>query len=120
LARNNTPYEQLLSECIEKNPKWDRSVCEYWAPSKQMHHPNTAFGSIGQRPPMSELLPKIEVPTLILKADAEPGVRKQEQLMADLLPNGRIVHIDGAGHSVRRDQKLVLLETLKDFLDELK
>ena len=36
--------------------------------------------------------------------------------MASLLPDGKIVHIEGAGHNVRRDQKQRLLDVLKPFL----
>ena len=35
------------------------------------------------------------------------------------LPDGRIVHVEGARHNVRRDQKERLLQALKVFLGEL-
>jgi pimeloyl-ACP methyl ester carboxylesterase len=61
----------------------------------------------------------IAAPTLILKADAQGEVRKQNEEIAALLPNGRIVHIEGARHNVRRDQKEALIKALKAFLEEL-
>ena len=36
-----------------------------------------------------------------------------------LLRRGKIIHIDGAGHNVRREQKQRLLDALKPFLASL-
>jgi len=119
LARNNMPYEALVAQCLKNNPQWGRSECEYWAPSKRLHHPDTAFRSRSGRPPMSELFSKITAPTLILKADARGDERKKNEEVAKLLKNGKIVHVEGARHNVRRDQKARLLRALKTFLGEL-
>jgi len=119
LARNNMTYDELVAMCMTNTPQWGHSECEFWAPSKRLHHPNTAYRSIGDRPAMSELLPKITCPTLILKADAQGELRRQNEEAASLLPNGKIVHIEGAEHNVRRDQKQRLLEALNQFLAEL-
>jgi len=119
LARNNTPYETLVAQCLKNNPQWGRSECEYWAPSKRLHHPDTAFRSRSGCPAMSELFAKISAPTLILKADARGDERKKNEEVAQLLKNGKIVHVKGARHNVRRDQKARLLKALKAFLREL-
>lgn len=119
LKRNNKTYEELVADCMKNTPQWGRSECEFWAPSKRLHHPDTAFRRIGDRPPMSELFKKITAPTLILKADAQGEVRKQNEEVALLLKNGKIVHVEGARHNVRRDQKKRLLTALKAFLGEL-
>jgi pimeloyl-ACP methyl ester carboxylesterase len=116
LARNNTTYEDMVAQCMKNSPTWGLEECRIWAPSKLRHHPNTALRSPGDRPPMTEILAKITAPTLILKADAAPDVRKQNEETARLLKNGKLVHIDGAGHNVRREQKKRLLDALKPFL----
>ncbi len=119
LKRNNMSVDQLVVECLQKNPQWGRSECEYWAPSKRLHHPNTALRGRGGRPSTSELFKQITAPTLILKADAQGDVRKQNEEIASLLKYGKIVHITDARHNVRRDQKERLLLALKAFLGEL-
>ena len=119
LNRNNMPHEQLVAQCRKDSPKWEPSECEYWAPSKKRHHPNTAMGSMAGRPAIQELFPKITAPTLILKADAQDELRQQNEETARLLPKGKLVHIAGAGHNVRRDQKQATLDTLKPFLSGL-
>jgi pimeloyl-ACP methyl ester carboxylesterase len=116
LARNNTPEATLVAGCMKSSPKWGQSECEFWAPSKRRHHPATVLSNPPARPPMSELFPKITAPTLILKADAEGDLRKQNEEVASLLQKGKIVHITGAGHNVRRENKAMTLEVLRAFL----
>jgi pimeloyl-ACP methyl ester carboxylesterase len=116
LARNNMAETQLVDDCMKNSPKWGASECAIWAPSKRRHHPNTAAGAASMRPAMEELLSKVKAPTLILKADAEGEERKANEATARLLPNGRIVHIRGAGHNVRREGKEETLAELKRFL----
>ena len=119
LKRNNTPYETLVADCMKRSPLWGRSECEFWAPSKRLHHPNNAYRNLGDRPPMSELFTKITAPTLILKADANAEDRVKNEAVARILKNGTLVHIEGAGHNVRREQKALLLRDLKAFLEKL-
>lgn len=116
LARNNSSEEALVAGCMKSSPKWGRSECEFWAPSKRRHHPATASIDTGARPPMSDLFTKISAPTLILKADAQGEVRKQNEEVTSRLRNGKIVHIAGAGHNVRREGKQQTLEVLRTFL----
>ena len=116
LARNNTSEEALVAGCMKNSPKWGRSECEFWAPSKRRHHPATALITPGARPPMSELFTTITAPTLILKADAQGELRKQNEEVTRKLKNGRIVHITGAGHNVRREGKQQTLDVLRSFL----
>lgn len=116
LARNNTSEEALVEGCMKNSPKWGRSECEFWAPSKRRHHPNTALVSTANRPPMRDLFPKISAPTLILKADADDTLKKQNEEVAALLKRGTIVHVKGAGHNVRREGKEETIQVLKGFL----
>jgi pimeloyl-ACP methyl ester carboxylesterase len=119
LRRNNMTYDELVAQAMKNTPQWGRSECEIWAPSKRLHHPNNAYRRIGDRPPMSELFATITAPTLILKADAQGEIRSQNEDVSQLLKNGSIVHVEGAKHNVRRDQKQRLLEALTAFLGEL-
>ena len=119
LERNQTSYDELVKGCVEGSPSWGLEECRIWAPSKRLHHPSNAYRRFGDRPPMSELFAKISAPTLILKADADAETREKNKAVAAVLKHGKIVHIDGAGHNVRREQKAALLEALKAFLATL-
>lgn len=68
---------------------------------------------------MNELFSKITAPTLILKADAQGDIRIQNEEVTKLLTSGRIVHVEGAGHCVHRDQMQRAHQTLNTFLGEL-
>lgn len=116
IQRNNMSLADLKADCMKNSPKWGEAECELWAPSKRRHHPATALIGFSGRPPMTEILPKITAPTLILKADAQGDLRKKNEEAAALLPKGKIVHIDGAGHNVRRENKPMALATTKAFL----
>jgi pimeloyl-ACP methyl ester carboxylesterase len=117
LVRNNLSEADLVADCMKNSPKWGRSECEIWAPSKRRHHPDTALGrGPGGRPPMTDLFAKITAPTLILKADAQGEIRQQNEKVTTILKRGQIVHIEGAGHNVRRDEKQRTLAALKPFL----
>ena len=119
LAKNNKSYDELLAECMKNSPIWSRSECAYWARSKKLYHPNTALRSRSGRPSMSELFSKITAPTLILKADAQGQTRMQNEEVAQLLSNGRIVHVEGAGHCVHRDQMQRAVKAINTFFGEL-
>jgi pimeloyl-ACP methyl ester carboxylesterase len=117
LARNNRTEADLVADCVKNTPRWGQSECEIWAPSKRRHHPDTALGrGVGARPSMSDLFARIAAPTLILKADAQGELRLQNEKVASILKHGQIVHIEGAGHNVRRDEKLRTLNALRPFL----
>lgn len=120
LERNNSSYDELLQKCIKQNTKWERSECEYWVPSKILHHPNAALRDYDKHPNNQYLFPKITTHTLILKADAKNEVeRKENEEIAALLKNGKLIHVPGAGHSVRRDNEKAVVQAIKEFLSSV-
>lgn len=67
----------------------------------------------------AEVFPAIEAPTLVLKADADEGGRQRDREHEAHLPDGRLVHVDGAGHCVFRDERAVATQELRSFLAEV-
>jgi pimeloyl-ACP methyl ester carboxylesterase len=118
LARNNQSEAELVASCMKNSPKWGQAECEVWAPSKRRHHPYTIrdTNALAARPPMRDLFAKITAPTLILKADAQGELRAQNEEVTRQLAKGKIVHIAGAGHNVRREGRAETIEVLKAFL----
>ncbi|MCH2209525.1 MAG: alpha/beta hydrolase, partial [Lentisphaerales bacterium] len=117
LKKNNSTYEEIYTRGLQNTPQWGESELRYWAPSKLLHHPNSAFRKIGKHPKMAELFPLITIPTLILKADDRGQKRQTNLKISKLLLRGKIIHIKGAGHNVRRDQKELTIEAVKRFLN---
>lgn len=64
----------------------------------------------------AEMYVDIEAPTLILKADADEAEREREREIAAFLPDGRLVHVDDAGHCVFWDKRGCATEELRAFL----
>jgi len=121
VAQNNRTFDDLVAQCRQQTPKWDPLDCAYWAVSKRQFHGSYVSG--GGRGPgggggMSTMdaLSKITVPALILKQDAPPETRKANEEAAKVLKNGKLVHIDGAGHNLHHDQRQRTLDVLKPFL----
>lgn len=119
VAQNNRSFDDLMAQCRQQTPKWDPLDCGYWAVSKRQYHGSYVPG--GGRGPgggMSTMdaLARITVPALILKQDAPPEARKANEEAAKVLKNGKLVHIDGAGHNLHHDQRQRTLDVLKPFL----
>ncbi|HNQ89090.1 MAG TPA: alpha/beta hydrolase [Verrucomicrobiota bacterium] len=103
-----------------RHPGWQDRDYMLWAESKLLVNPNVVdilhgdgFGDA------SVTYPKLQVPTLILKADANAESRKKHLAMADLLPKGKLVHIDGAGHVIRNDKPAETERAIRAFLSGL-
>ena len=119
LKRNNTSYEELFDFQKGRNPHFSFTEIHFWVLSKQLYHPNTAYRSPDARPSMSELFSKTTCPTLILKADDQGELREKNKEVAAALNNGKLVHVEGARHSVHRDQPERFLNALNSFLKNL-
>jgi len=64
----------------------------------------------------AERFPEIVAPALVLRADADEGARERDREHAALLADGRVVHVDGAGHTVFRDEREAATRELREFL----
>ncbi len=104
----------------KRHPGWRHRDYELWAESKLLVNPNVVdilhgdgFGDAGVT------YPKLVVPTLILKADANADDRKKHLAIASLLAHGKLVHIDGAGHVIRNDRPEDTERAIRFFLSRL-
>jgi pimeloyl-ACP methyl ester carboxylesterase len=104
----------------ERHKGWTDLDYELWAESKLLVNPSVVtilegdgFGNA------IETYSKITAPTLILKADAKEESRDQHREIARHLKNGKIVHIDGAGHVIRNDRPAETEKVIREFLASL-
>lgn len=122
VAQNNYSFEDLMATGRRQNPLWDKMDIEYWALSKKQYHgPYTPEASQAMSGTMNTAgaLSKIQVPAIILKADAPADVRKANEDAASVMPKGKLVHIDGAAHNLHHDKLERTTEVLKGFLSTL-
>jgi pimeloyl-ACP methyl ester carboxylesterase len=119
VAQNNYNFDDLVATCRRQSPKWDIVDCQYWALSKKQYHgayTSEAWQAMSGSMRTGDSLAKIPAPTLILKADASPELRKAHEEAARVMQKGKLVHIDGAGHNLHHDQLQRTVEVLKEFL----
>ncbi|MFD2937465.1 alpha/beta fold hydrolase [Spirosoma flavum] len=122
VAQNNTPFDEVVARGKRQNPLWDDVDIYYWAISKKQYHgpytPEQAQALTGTMS-TADALAKIKVPSLILKADAKPEVRKANEEAALVMQRGKLIHIDGAGHNLHHDKLAKTVDVLTDFLKTL-
>jgi len=122
VAQNNAPFEEVVAKGKSQNPLWDDVDVYYWAFSKKQYHgpytPEQAQAMTGTMN-TADALAKIQVPAIILKADAKPEVRKANEEAARVMPKGKLIHIDGAGHNLHHDKLAKTVEVLNEFLKSL-
>lgn len=112
--------EEIIADGKKSNPSWPEEEFGPWADSKMQLNMDVfkdgpPFGS------WREIVPRITCPTLLITADPARGaivgpedVREIEQVWH----NGRVLHIDGAGHNIRREQYAPYIAAVKSFFNE--
>ena len=117
--------EDLFSEVRTGNPGWAEAELEPWVNSKLRYSPRivemvktdylTAMD-------FENLVKAISCPALMLIADTAKGAIVSEKEAAALkqgIAQLEVVHIDGAGHNIRRDQFEKYMDTLQNFLAKI-
>jgi len=111
--------EELVKIAAQRHPAISQAARGRWADSKMQMKPQI-IDSVLTIPPLKSYLPKITVPALILKADANDTVRTMEISAVSKLPNIKLVHIKGAGHLVHLEKPEESLAILNEFLEDTK
>ncbi|MGD1041527.1 MAG: alpha/beta hydrolase [Sedimentisphaerales bacterium] len=111
--------EELIKEAGKRHPAISQAARGRWADSKMQMKPQI-IDSVLTIPPLKPYLPKITVPTLILKADANDTIRKMEIDAVSAQPNIKVYHVKGAGHLVHLERPEESLAVLNDFLGDSK
>jgi N-formylmaleamate deformylase len=113
--------EQLLDLIRHDQPNWHPDEFEPWVESKYQTSFEIfrIFESAWES--WQDVVGRITCPLLLLTGDVNLGALVTPAMAArvDRRPNGRVVHIAGAGHCIRRDQHAEYLEALTAFLTEV-
>ncbi|MGE4285534.1 MAG: alpha/beta fold hydrolase [Phycisphaerae bacterium] len=122
VRQNNYSYDDLIALGRRQNPKWGIVDVQYWALSKKQYHgaySNEAWQVMSGTMNVGDSLAKISVPALVLKADTSPQGREANLKAAEVIQNGKLVHIDNSGHNLHHDQLESTVEVLTQFLSTL-
>jgi pimeloyl-ACP methyl ester carboxylesterase len=114
---NNASLDTLLKEAAKRHPQISEQARRRWADSKVQTKPQIAETVINL-PYLGNDWPKITVPTLILKADADKQTQEEELAVVKDAPNVTLVHIYGAGHLVHLEKPEASLKELRKFLSK--
>ena len=119
---SHTRAELIASE-RQNNPHWTDTELEPWADSKLLFNPLMTASFFNGRSEneidWTELLPQVGCPTLVLTGDPQKGAILKPTDVAELqalIPQMQMVHIQGAGHSIRRDQFEMYMSAVTDFI----
>lgn len=112
---------ELIAECWARNPGWHEDELGPWAEAKLQLSPHIAQLGPSAKP-WREIVPQVACPILLITADpAKGGIVTPETAKeaASLWREGRVVHIEGAGHSIHRDRFEAFIAAVKGFLAEV-
>lgn len=115
--------EEMIAHQRAQSPTWSEAEFGPWADSKLRLSFNVL--SRGKSAPLDWLatVRRITCPTLLITADPEKGglvTPEAATALQALLPQTRVAHIAGAGHSIRREQFARYMEVVKAFLAEIR
>src|SRR6185436_678185 len=100
-------------------PGWDMSELRPWAEAQQQTSLHVFTWMTEPRAPWQPVVQRLVCPTLLITADPELGALvtpEVAQEAAALNPRLRVVRIEQAGHSIRRDQFERYIAVVRDFL----
>ena len=97
---------------------WKKQEQVEWAKSKLQVSPKVFDIGLSMDQIRNDF-PKIQCPVLILKADANEEIRIKEREAVTLIHNGKLIHIPGAGHNIRRDDFTATTHHIEKFLRSL-
>lgn len=113
--------EELITHAREQSPTWPEEELGPWADSKL----RLSFRvlSRGRSVPVDwpATVRRITCPTLLIIADPDKGAIVTPEAAAalqTLVPQTRVAHITGAGHSIRREQFTQYMDIVRSFLAE--
>jgi pimeloyl-ACP methyl ester carboxylesterase len=117
----NKTRAELITECQEEHPTWSMAEIEPWAASKRQLDLRIFQLLTGPRPEWRPYVAKIACPTLLITADPDKGSIVTADIAQDvqrIIPDLRVEHIAGAGHSIRREQFEPYIAAVTKFLKE--
>jgi len=106
--------EDALAEYVADG---GRALAEALATARRQVSPNIVAIYREGMGDFEELFPRITAPTLVLRADIDEAERRRDRELADLLADGRLVHVEDAGHTIFRDEYDAACRELRAFLD---
>ncbi len=113
--------EELLTHARRQSPAWSEAELDPWADAKLRFSFNVILAGEPAAVDWPATVRRITCPALLITADPARGAILTPETAASLqalAPQTRVVHIAGAGHSIRREQFARYMEIVRAFLTE--
>lgn len=119
IERQAMAADALIAQRKREQPKWADEEFDGWILAKQQVSPEVTQYITAPRLPWRDVCRRITCPVLLITADPAEGAIVTPEVAAEaaqLLKQGRVVHIAGAGHNIRRDQFAAYMTAVREFL----
>jgi len=122
LKRKSQTREEIIAAGRAEHPDWAEIEWGPWADAKLQVSPDIFKGFSALRAPWQEVVRKIRCPILLITGDPELGAivtAETAEEAASIWNKGRIAHISGAGHNIRRERYEDYMKVVTAFLKEV-
>lgn len=120
--RHTSSVEEVIAEGRRENPKWPGAVFAPWGAAKHQVSPNVVKYITAGDTTWVDYIKGIECPALLITAEPELGAIVTGEMahrVAGLNPHIKVVHVDDAGHNIRRDNFPAYMKVVRAFLDDV-
>jgi pimeloyl-ACP methyl ester carboxylesterase len=110
---------ELIERCRERSPSWPEDELSAWADAKQRVSLEVFEYVSAPQLDWEATVARITCPLLLITGDpARSAIVTPEvaRRVRELAPHAQVAQIDGAGHSIRREQRERYLAAVLDFL----
>jgi pimeloyl-ACP methyl ester carboxylesterase len=119
VAFNPLRKPELLRRSLHHNLRQTPEGKWTWKYDDRIHHRLGDPERQRRRAELWEAIPKIACPSLVVRGGKSENFYDEDaEKLANALPRGSWVRIEGAGHTVQGDQPAALVEVLRKFLRE--
>ena len=112
--------EEIMEYGRTHNPTWDEIEFSPWADSKKLVNPDV-LEFLSEVTPWQEDIQKIKCSSLLITADTDRGAIVSSKVAESVVVsnmNFQTVHIEGAGHNIRRERFEKYVELIRGFLSD--
>ncbi len=111
--------DELVAFCHSRSPDWAEADLVSWAESKLAVALSAVSSVSAPRPPWQDIARRFACPVLLVTGEPQRGALVTPEVATEaaaLCPSLEVVHVPGAGHSVRRDRFAGYIQAVSTFL----
>ena len=120
IEQQSKSEEALIAFGRQRSPEWHEIEFAPWVSAKKLVNPNALQFVLAENS-WQESLPKIACPALLVTAEPELGAivtPETAKYVAETNAHFQVVHIEEAGHNIRREQYQSYIAAVQHFLVE--